>query len=54
MQFLRQEAHSLKEELKIARMVSLILVLVKYIVRTKELFFTRTVHVCPRKTIDSC
>lgn len=36
MQFLRQEAHSLKEELKIARMVVLFLFLVKCIVRTTE------------------
>lgn len=36
MQFLRQEAHSLKEELKIARMVALFLLLVKCIVRTTE------------------
>lgn len=41
MQFLRQEAHSLKEELKIARMVVLFLFLVKCIDFS---------HVCP---IDS-
>lgn len=37
MQFLRQEAHSLKEELKIARMVVLFLYLENCIVRTTEL-----------------
>lgn len=45
MQFLRQEAHSLKEELKIARMVFLFLFLVNCIVTTTEsllFFFTRT------------
>lgn len=53
MQFLRQEAHSLKEELKIARMVVLFLFLVKCIVRTTEflIFHKNCTHLSLKELI---